>query len=169
MGGLGSLGGLDKSTEASNDRLAIWALESLKSDSSQIGKLQSWIARPNIAVGDSITVRTSTHHDAHHVIETLRHNLRTHRLRAIVVRNHDRHAVPSSPKRGGAAPVAMAAAPAAGSPHALAAVAGGPAPVSSGSGVLAHGGLVSIASWSTEQRLETLLEDALPVLGKGLR
>ncbi len=169
MGDLGSLGVLDKPTETSNDRLAIRAIESLKSDSWQIEKLQSWMARPDIAVGASITVRTSAHHDAHHVVETLRHHLRTHRLRAIVVRKHDRHAVSSSPKRGAAASVALAAAPAAGSPHALAAAAGGSAPTSSGSGVQAHGGPVSIAGWSTEQRLQTLYEDALPLLGKELQ
>ncbi|MGI4745653.1 MAG: DUF6531 domain-containing protein [Janthinobacterium lividum] len=168
MGELGSLGVLDKPIETGNDRLAIRALETLKTDSWQIDKLQSWMARSDIAVGASVTVRMSTHHDAHHVVETLRHHLRSHRLRAIVIRNHDRHAVGPFPKRSAAAPVALPAASAAGPQHALTA-AGASAQASSTGGRPAPHAPVSIAGWSTSQRLQTLLSDALPLLGKDLQ
>ncbi|MGI4796005.1 MAG: hypothetical protein ACRYG8_18455 [Janthinobacterium lividum] len=145
-------------------------LETIQGDSWQIGKLRDYLARPDIVGSESFTVRTSAHHQARQVLDTLRRHLRSHRLRAVVIKHHDQHAVPPLARRDTAASVAQPATASAGSQGILGAP-GSPAAGPAGSRLPAARAPVSIADWSTGKRLEVLLEDALalPVLERELK
>ncbi len=101
MSELGPVAVLDKPFEDLNDRLALGTLEALKGDSWQVARLHDYLAGPAITGYGSVTVRT-TRHDTAHVFQSLRTHLRSRRLRAVVIRNHERSAAPSAAQRGAA-------------------------------------------------------------------
>ena len=165
MSELGSVAVLDKPVESFNDRQALDTLEGLKRDDWQVAKLRNYLAGPAVTVFGSVTVRT-TRHDAGQVFGSLRTHLRSHRLRAVVIRNHVRSVAPSPAQRGAAGPQALPGA-----------ASGGPAVSRPGlPGTLPQGGSLpavrppaNVAGWSTRDRLMALLHDTLPLLGPDLR
>ena len=104
-------------------------------------------------------------HATAQVFYDLRAHLRAHRLRAVVIGNHDRVAGPLAAQQGVAgAAVAQAAASA------------GPQVARPGPVTLWRGGQLpasrlpaNMAGWSTPDRLMALLHDTLPLLGPALR
>ena len=163
---LGSFTVLDKWDETSRDRDALQVLHTLKGDSWQVAKLRTYLAGPAVIGHNTYTVRT-TRHDTGHLFETLRSHLRSHRLRAVVIRNH--HGQATSPAAGhGAAPQA-ATAPLAPLSPGLMAPRGTQTQLAPAGQVGAARAPANIADWSVTRRLDALLEDSLPLLGQDLR
>lgn len=162
MSELGSLAVLDKPVEGVNDRLALGALEALKRDDGQVARLRTYLAGPAVGVA---TVR----YDPAHVVRSLRTQLRTHRLRAVVIGNHNRVAGPSAAQRGAAGPRSLPGAASAGPRVAQPSVPGWPAALPQGGALPASRPPANMAGWSTVDRLMALLHDTLPLLGPALR
>ncbi len=101
MSELDSVAVLDKPVETLNDRQALDTLDALKRDDWQVAKLRNYLAGPAITGYGSVTVRT-TRHDTAHLFGSLRTHLRSHRLRAVVIRDHVRSVAPSPAQRGAA-------------------------------------------------------------------
>ena len=164
---LGSFAVLDKRDETSRDRDALQVLHTLKGDSWQVTKLRSYLAGPAVSGYNTYTVRT-TRHDTEHVFGTLRAHLRSHRLRAVVIRNH--HGQAASPvARHGAAPQAAATTPLPPLSPRLIAARGTQRQMLPVRQVGASRPPANIAGWSTTRRLDALLEDSLPLLGQELK
>lgn len=98
MNGLGSFTVVSQPIDGFGGRDARHALETLRGDHWQVSKLRNYLASPHLT---NYSVQTSLQ-DTTHVFDILYHRLRSHSLIAIVTRNHDRHAVPSSARHGAA-------------------------------------------------------------------
>ncbi len=168
MSELGSVAVLDKPFEDLNDRLALGTLETLKGDSWQVARLRTYLAGPAITGYGSVTVRT-TRHDMAHVFRNLRTHLRAHRLRAVVIRNHERVVAPSAAQRDAAGAPRSPGAASAGPQVARPSQPGLPSTLLQGGSLPASRPQANVAGWSTLDRLMALLHDTLPLLGPSLR
>ncbi len=110
-------------------------------------------------------------YDPAHVVRSLRTQLRTHRLRTVVIGNHDRVAGPSAAQRGAAGPQPLPGVASAGPRVAQPSVPGWPAALPQGGALPASRPPANVAGWSTVDRLMALLHDTLPLLllGTALR
>ena len=167
MDELGSFTVLDKWDETPRDQNALQVLHTLKGDSWQVAKLRNYLAGPAVSGYNTYTVRT-TRHDTEHLFATLRTHLRSHRLRAVVIRNHHGHPMPSA-ARHGAAPQAAATASLPPLSPGLLAARGTQRQIPPAGQVGASRPPANIADWSTTRRLDALLEDSLPLLGQELK
>ena len=158
---------LDKWDETSRDQDALQVLHTLKGDSWQVAKLRTYLAGPAVGGHNTYTIRT-TRHDTEHLFGTLRTHLRSHRLRAVVIRNHHGHPVPSA-ARHGATPQAAATAPLPPLSPGLMAARGTQKQMPPAGQVGVARAPANIADWSTTRRLDALLEDTLPLLGQELK
>ena len=167
MDELGSFTVLDKWDETSRDRDALQVLHTLKGDDWQVTKLRTYLAGSAVSGHNTYTVRT-TRHDTEHVFGTLRAHLRSHRLRAVVIRNHHGQAM-SPPARHGAALQAAGVTPLPPLSPGLMAAQGTQKQTFPAGQVGVTRTPANITDWSTMRRLDALLEDSLPLLGKDLQ
>ena len=165
---LGSVAVLDKPFEDLNDRQALGTLEALKRDDWQVAKLRDYLAGPAITGYGSVTVRT-TRHDTGHVFQSLRTHLRARRLRAVVIRNHERSVAPSVAQRGAAGAQPSSGAASAGPQVARPLQPGLLGTLPQGGGLPTSRPPANVAGWSMLDRLMALLHDTLPLLGPSLR
>ncbi len=168
MSELGPVAVLDKPVEGINDRLALGSLEALKRDEWQVSRLRSYLAGPALAGYGPADTRAMPQATAQ-VFYNLRAHLRAHRLRAVVIGNHDRVAGPSAAQRGVAGPAAAQAAASAGPQVAHPTLPGLPVTLPRGGSLPASRPPANVAGWSTLDRLMALLHDTLPLLGPALR
>ena len=130
--------------------------------------MRNYLAGPAITGYGSVTVRT-TRHDTTHLFGSLRTHLRSHRLRAVVIRNHVRPVAPSVAQRGVAGPGPLQGAASAGPQASRPGLPGRPGTLPQGGSLSAVRPPANLAGWSTRDRLMALLHDTLPLLGPGLR
>ncbi len=168
MSELDSVAVLDKPVETLNDRQALTTLDALKRDDWQVAKLRNYLAGPAITGYGSVTVRT-TRHDTAHLFGSLRTHLRSHRLRAVVIRDHVRSVAPSPAQRGAAGPRPLPGAASAGPQVSRPGLPGRPGTLPQGGSLPAVRPPANLAGWSTRDRLMALLHDTLPLLGPSLR